>query len=211
MSDELLREVDEDIRRERMEQLWKRYRAPLLTAVAVLVLATAGASYWQDRQHARAGEAMQHMASAVQAFEEGDYKIAIDQFAALAKQHSGEVRDIALLWQGRSQEAQGDKAAAIASWNALVQAPAPRALLWRDLACLRLMAAQAQPLAAGCGQMQDSPLLAQRQEWQAARLWQDGKTDEARAMLDALIDRADTSQTQRARAQQLRSAMAEGK
>lgn len=211
MSDELLREVEEDIRRERLEKLWKRYRAPVLTAVAVLVLGTAGASFWQDHQQKKAGEAMQQLAQGVQAFEKGDMKIAADQFGALAASHGGEVRDIARLWQGRAQQASDQNEAALKSWRALAEKPEATDLLWRDMACLRLMSAEVADLPAGCISAQASPLAGQRQEWQAARLWQEGKTEEARTLLTALSSDATASPQQRARASRLLSALGNGK
>ena len=58
MTDSLLREVDEDMRQERMRAMWRRYRVPLLSIVVLLVVVTAGMSLWRDHKSAQAGAAM---------------------------------------------------------------------------------------------------------------------------------------------------------
>lgn len=51
---EFIREVDEDYRRERILEIWRRYSSVII-AVAVLVVAgVAGWRYWQAQQHAAA-------------------------------------------------------------------------------------------------------------------------------------------------------------
>lgn len=60
MSDEgFFREVNEDLRAERLRGFWNRFGWMIITAVLVIILATAawrGYEYWQDRQAAQAGD-----------------------------------------------------------------------------------------------------------------------------------------------------------
>ena len=46
MSD-IFREVEEDVRRERFEQIWKQYGDYIIAGVAVIVIAIAGYELWQ--------------------------------------------------------------------------------------------------------------------------------------------------------------------
>jgi hypothetical protein len=43
-------EVDEELRRDRAEKLWKKYGAYVMGAAVAVVLATGGYSYWRDQQ-----------------------------------------------------------------------------------------------------------------------------------------------------------------
>ncbi len=45
--DALFREIDEDLRRDRLEQLWKRYGSWLIALAVVIVVAVAGREAWQ--------------------------------------------------------------------------------------------------------------------------------------------------------------------
>ena len=47
---DIFREVDEDLRRDRMELLWKRHSNTLLAAAVLIVLATAAGVAWRDWQ-----------------------------------------------------------------------------------------------------------------------------------------------------------------
>ena len=51
--DTLLREIDEDIRRERYAKLWKRYGAYVIALAVLLVVVVAGRQIWQQRTFAR--------------------------------------------------------------------------------------------------------------------------------------------------------------
>lgn len=61
MSDEsFFREVNEDLRSERLRRFWNRFGWMIVTAVVIIILATAGwvgYSYWQDQRAARSGDA----------------------------------------------------------------------------------------------------------------------------------------------------------
>ena len=48
-NDTLLREVDEELRRERLEKLWDRYGIYVVLAAALLVLGVAGSQYMKTR------------------------------------------------------------------------------------------------------------------------------------------------------------------
>ena len=206
MNDQVLREIDEDLRNERLRKFWKRYRVPILGAVALLVAITAGSSIWQDYQSKKAGEAMVKLDAAIQQLQNGDAAAAAGKFAQLGEESRGDLHDMALLWQARA-EAQDNKAdAALSTLTTLVKNPLGSDLVWRDMACLGLMAANADT-PASCASSGNSPLKSQRLEWHAALLWQQGKQDEARVLLRAIVDDEGTPQTQRERARRLMRAL----
>lgn len=202
MTDSLLREVDEDMRQERMRQMWRRYRTPLLFIVMTLIVITAGASLWRDHQSKKAGAAMARLDAAISQLDRGLADQALTGFKTLAAESDGELRDISLLWQARA-EAQSNKAEdAVKTLTTLAERPSGRDLVWRDLACLRLLSANATTPHA-CSSTSASPLKSQRMEWHAALFWQNGKYDEARTLLKTIIDDENTPSTQRERAKRL--------
>lgn len=82
-SEEFIREVDEELQRDRMALLWKRYGS-LLIGVAVLIVAgTAGKvgwDYWQDRQLQQQGE---QFAAAEQALAAGEIAAATAHYGSI--------------------------------------------------------------------------------------------------------------------------------
>jgi hypothetical protein len=71
-------EVEEDLRRDRAEKLWKKYGPYLIAAAVALVAATGAYSYWQDSQRKRLEASAQRYAAA------GDL-VANDRERALAE------------------------------------------------------------------------------------------------------------------------------
>lgn len=206
MNDQVLREIDEDLRNERLRRFWKQYRALILTVVALLIAITAGSSIWQDYQSKKAGEAMLKLDAAIQQLQKGDASAAADNFAKLGKESSGELRDMSLLWQARAESQSNQADAAVRTLLTLASKPTGKDLVWRDMACLRLMAANADTPKA-CASPNNSPLKAQRLEWHAALLWQQGKQDEASVLLRTIIDDETTPPNQRERARRLMRAL----
>lgn len=205
-NDTLLREVDEDVRRDKMQALWKQYRKPFFLAIGLLVAVTAGHSIWSDHQEKRAGESMLVLDRGIVAYEAGDYKKAAGVFTALAEKNSGELNDLARWWQARALTASEDAKQALAVLHGLADKPAGRDMLWRDLACLQLMGAGVDA-PKPCSSTADSPLVTQRLEWQAANLWLAGDAKAARAILEPMASDQALSGAQRARAAQLNAAL----
>lgn len=206
MNDNVLREIDEDLRNEKLRQFWRKYRTLILGAVVLLVVVTAGSSIWDDYQSKKAGEAMVKLDTAIQQLQKGDAATAAGNFAALAKESNGELRDMALLWQARAEAMDNKAAVAVQTLGELASNPKGKDLVWRDMACLRLMAANADTPKA-CASTGSSPLKSQRLEWHAALLWQEGKQDEARVLLRTIMDDDTAPASQRERAKRLMRAL----
>ena len=94
MSD-IFREVDEDLRRDRLEKVWKQYGAAIVGAVLVIVAGTAGFVAWRNHQHAEAEAQTAKFADALRlagnqpgqgANGGGDPKAAADALSAFAGQ-----------------------------------------------------------------------------------------------------------------------------
>jgi hypothetical protein len=63
--DSLLREVDEELRREQMQKIWERYNGVILGGAALIVLAVGGYKFFESRKIAAAETAGSEFVSAV--------------------------------------------------------------------------------------------------------------------------------------------------
>lgn len=113
-SDGFIREVDEELQRERVARLWQRY-GTIVVGVAVTVIAgTAGKvgwDAWQERQLTQQGAAF---AAAESAFRSNPPDAA-DRFAALAGDLGGNAAAVARLREAQARLAAGEDDTAVAS------------------------------------------------------------------------------------------------
>ena len=145
MSD-IFREVEEDLRRERAETLWKSYGAYVLAAVAGVLIIVAGVSWWNAASQSEAEDAASRFVAASQLVEDGETQAAADAFAAIAQSASGGYEAVASLRAAGLQAQAGDVEGAIATFDAIAAGSGDDIL--RGLASIRaalLMADTASP------------------------------------------------------------------
>lgn len=134
-SDGFIREVDEELQRDRMAKLWQRY-GPIAIGVALVVVAgtvgKVGWDAWQARQLEQQGAAF---AAAEAALERDDFTAAADQFAGLAAAQSGDAAALARLREAEAHFAAGDSEAGLARLDALAEETRIDAVL-RDYAAV---------------------------------------------------------------------------
>ncbi|MCB1475200.1 MAG: tetratricopeptide repeat protein [Rhodobiaceae bacterium] len=134
MSD-IFREVDEDIRRDQFEQLWKRYGGIVIALALVIVVGVGGYRAWnwyQARQASAEGEAF---FAAVDLAEQGKKEEAAAAFNALASQ-GGAYSDLARLRSAATSAAGGDQAGALAAYRDIA-ADTGVDPLFREIATIR--------------------------------------------------------------------------
>ncbi len=134
MSD-IFNEVDEEIRREKLKQLWDRYQVLIVGGALLLVLAVGGwrgYEWWQAKQAAEAGGAFQ---AAMTLSAEGKHAEAEAAFGKVAEKGAAGYRDLARL-QAAGELAQRDPTAAVAAYDALA-ADTRMSETMRDLAAVR--------------------------------------------------------------------------
>ena len=196
--DGLLREVDDDVRAEQIMQLWRKYRSLLAVAVISIIVATTGDTLWQNYRVHRGGVWLEKLTAAQALFAQGKYADAEKGFGTVAGEASGELADVAHIWQARSLVGAGKMAEAIA----LLKTTAAHGHgLWADVACLRVAAINAKE-ATCLADKKDSPLVWQRQQWAAAELWKAGDHAKAIETVNALVADANTPEAARAELQQ---------
>jgi hypothetical protein len=132
---DIFNEVDEAVRRERLEKIWQRYGIHLI-ALAVLIIAGVGGwrgyEHWQTQKAAESGAAFE---TAMTLAEAGKHQEAADAFAKVAKDGTAGYRTLARLREAE-EIASRDPKAAIAAFDALA-ADSSIGQRFQDLAALR--------------------------------------------------------------------------
>lgn len=130
-----VREVDEELRKEQMEQTAKKYGGLFAIVAVVILLAAGGYLFWKDRQTKQAGVATEQLKQAFDLAGQGRPKAASE---ALTKLHDeGEaVRASARLANAAMALERGDKKGAIAHYAA-VAADGDLPAAYRDVALIR--------------------------------------------------------------------------
>jgi hypothetical protein len=85
-NNEFLREVDEDYRRDRILQIWKRYSGVIIALAVLLVAGVAGWRYWQNQQRVAAETASVQFDDANRLAKDGKAAEADKAFDALEAQ-----------------------------------------------------------------------------------------------------------------------------
>ncbi len=140
-SEEFIREVDDELRHDRLMFLWRRYGNLVIAAALALVLGTAAMVGWQSWQmRDRKAEALQ-FAAAEDKLTTGSYKDAATAFATLAADGSTGYAQLARLRQANALKKDGDPAAAQQALTALADDSGADPLL-RQAAALLLVSAE---------------------------------------------------------------------
>jgi hypothetical protein len=132
---DIFHEVDEEVRRERLQRLWDRYGI-FLIALAVLIVASIGAwrgyEWWQAKKAAAAGAAFE---SALSLSEEGKHAEAEAAFAKVAAEAPAGYRILARM-RAAAEFAQTKPADAVKAYDELAADNSLGAVL-QDLAAVR--------------------------------------------------------------------------
>ena len=117
--DSLLREVDEELRREQMQKLWERYNGLILGAAALIVLSVGGYKVLQGRRLAATQAAGAEYAAALKLTEANKTDEASKSFDAIAHSGSTGYAALAKLHLAGALAKGGKTAEAISAYQAL--------------------------------------------------------------------------------------------
>lgn len=204
-----MREVDEDVRRERLENLWKKHGRVLIGVAVLAVMATAVLTYMRNEQNQKFEAATTQVAEVLQSLKDDNQAAVQSQLAELAPTlPSGQATIARLYASGLASESnERDKAiAALAEQANDAKAP----VLYRDLA--RILSIQLRLDSDDPAKLRTElePLMASGQPWrfsarEAAALLaiKTGDTATARDLYEQLKQDPDTPTSIRDRATKL--------
>jgi hypothetical protein len=131
-----LREVDENLRRDQLQDVAKQYGAWIIAAVVLLLAAAGGWIYWQDRQAKAAADDSEVLAQIYTDIGAGKLANVPQRLDRLADNSDGALRASAMLTRAAVALEQNDRAAAIAKFRQIAaddDLPQP----YRDLGVIR--------------------------------------------------------------------------
>lgn len=116
-----LREVDEELRKERMNRFVARYGWAIIAAIVLLLGAVGGGIWWKNRQAEAAAAKGETLLEALDSLEAGNRNAAVPKIAELAQSNVDGYRVAALFTRANSETAAGNNAAAIATLRSIAQ------------------------------------------------------------------------------------------
>ena len=212
---DIFQEVDEEVRRERLQKLWERYGVYFI-ALAVLIVVGVGAfrgyQYWQNKRAAEAGAQFEQASTLA---EQGKHAEAQAAFEKIATEGPSGYRALARL-RAASELANTDAKAAVAAYDSIAGDSSLDQGL-RDLAALR----------AGMLLVDSSPLDEMRRrleplsepgrtfrhtarEMLALSAWRNNDAATAKRYVDMVNDDPETPQGVRSRVELLSALLASG-
>ncbi len=214
---DVFNEVDEELRREHYQKLWKKYGKYVITLAAVIVLGTAGSVGWKEYRIATRESESTRFMTAVQLIESGEQVKGAAALAALAEDAGAGYRALARLRQAAALRQIGDHSVALSVYDRLASDGGVDQHL-RDLA--RLLGAQAllelgtanDQVATRLGPLlkDDNPWRHSARELRGALALQEGDLETAKREFTSLADDLSAPPGIRARAAELLAAVEHG-
>ncbi|MBA3676944.1 MAG: tetratricopeptide repeat protein [Sphingosinicella sp.] len=142
------REVDEELRRERLSGWWQRYGIAAIVGILVLFAVIGGAIWWNNQQRQQAGERGEQLAQIFKDIQAGKTQGLDTRLDQLANEGSPGYRAAALLTKADLAIQAGNDTAAIAGFKSVADdgdIPEP----YRNLALIRQTAIEYDKIAPG--------------------------------------------------------------
>lgn len=134
-ADLLIREVDEELKQEQLQAVWKKHGSLLVSGAVALVLAVAGWqawNAWDGKQRAKSGG---EFSAAMQALQQGNREEAVTQLGKVAAEGSAGYQVLADFKLADLKLASGDREGAIALFERVAAGRGDD--VYRDLARLK--------------------------------------------------------------------------
>lgn len=208
MSNELFREVDEEVRQDRFQNLWKRYGIYAVIVVVVILGGTVAFVLWRDAQESAREADSARFLSAVVA-EQTERNAAIDQLREIAREGTPGYRFLASLREAALLADAGQTGEAVSVFDA-VAADEDFESVYRDIARLLAVAHGMQNMSQGEVEDRlsgldaaDNPFRITAREFLAVAAIRGGDSDRAAELLRANISDNQASLAAQTRAGEL--------
>jgi hypothetical protein len=214
--DSFLREVEEELRRERLEKVWRQYGTYILIGAGLILFGVLGYKYVETSRMTAAQTAGARYEEALALAAESKEGSAAKEFETLTAEGTGGYRSLARLQLAGALLKEGKDAEALAAYEALSGDSSADQML-RDYAALQAAALRLGK--ADFTEMQNrlNPLMGDGSPWRySARelmglaAFKAGKTDEARTLLTPLLVDQQTPQSINERVQIVLAQIATG-
>lgn len=192
--DSFIREVEEELRSDRLQNIWKRYGPFVIGAAVAIVLATAGYRAWEYYTDSRASTSGDRFLAALNEADEGNTEAALAELRALEQDGYGAYPVLARMRAATVLQQQGDTAGAVAAFDAVAaDGSAPDAI--RDIARIRAayilvdsgsaseVAQRAEPLASD-----NHPMRHAAREALGLAAWKAERLADARTLFQQILD-----------------------
>jgi len=207
---DIIREVDEELRREDWEKVWKKYGKFVIAGAVGIVLATAAVVAWRQYDTSQRMEQGNRFAGAIsQAENAASPEQAADIMAALATDASAGYATLARFREAKYRADAGDREAAIVVYDSLASDTAVEPM-FRDLATLYSVRMQIPGGNAAMLTARLAPLTVEANPWRYTALEltavlaiSAGDTEAARRIYAPLADDPNTPESLRARAAEM--------
>jgi hypothetical protein len=117
---DIFHEIEEEVRRERLEKIWKEYGDYIVAAVCLLVIAAAGYQLWRVYDQRARAKASDAYTQAEQLFEAGQTDLAAQAFAKIAVSAPSGYAAVARLQEADAMLMAGKRDGAIALYKKIV-------------------------------------------------------------------------------------------
>lgn len=163
-SDPFFREVDENYRREQLENFAKQYGVWIVAAVILLLAAVGGWLYWQNQQQQQAAQQSEELSAIYADIAAGRLDSVPQRLEQLETSNNDLVRASALLTRAAVALEQNEREAAISSYRELAEDEG-MTQAYRDIATIRLTAMEFDALEPGQIIARLQPLAQPGQPW----------------------------------------------
>ncbi len=141
LNDSFRREVEEELRRDRMVAVWKQYGTYIIAAVAAVLFSFAGYKFWQSSRLTAAQQAGASYTEASRLIKEGKIEEGLKAFEVISKTAPGGYAGLTQLQIAGAQREAGKTDDAIKTYELLSTATSADPIL-RDYATLQIAALQ---------------------------------------------------------------------
>ncbi len=118
---DIFKEVDEDLRRDNLEKLWKKYGFQIIGLAAAVVLGVAGVQGWQAYDLDQRGKLSDRYGAALELTQGGETAAGLDAMIDLSEATGDSYDGLAAFEEARLRVESGDTGGAIAVWDRIAE------------------------------------------------------------------------------------------